>query len=181
VSLVLDVSGSMNGTKYDTAASILMAIASELDRLRVPFEVLSFNTEQDHSNDNIRRVPSNIYTVKTFEDPYRKILMNFVWHGGRNTNELPAIELASQHLALRKETKKVLFVLTDGCTEYGLDNVTRKALKQYVERIKRAGIKVVGFGICDDAVSHYCPEWIEVKDLTKFANELYGKLMKYLL
>ena len=92
--------------------------------------------------------------------------------------------MAAYHLAERRETKKVMFVLTDGGTQYGdpqMNSDTRYTIKKFIERLKVAGMKVVGLGIMDDSAEYYCPDFVLVDDLDKFAGEMYGKISKYLL
>lgn len=183
VSLVLDLSASMNGEKIEMARAVIMAMADMLDRLRVPFEVIGFNSG-GNGGGNIRVRPANIYEIKRFEDSYRRVFQNFGCPPTSGTNEWPAIKRAAYHLAERRETKKVMFILTDGCTEYGTDKVesdTRYTIKMFINRLKKAGMKVVGLGILDDSAEYYCPDFVSVRNLNAFAGEMYGKIAKYLL
>ena len=191
VSLVIDNSGSMRaGNKSTIAQSILTSIASDLDKLRIPFEALGFTTgggdsSSSKNNMGIRDFPIDINIIKTFDEAYRRVRHRFVWPAYNNlTAELPAIQFAVKRIAPRRETKKVLFVLCDGKTEVCNDNLQRamhQATIEYVERIKKAGLKVVFIGIQDYNVRDYDPEAIIVNDLDTFGNQFYTKLMKILL
>ncbi|MFH4376904.1 cobalamin biosynthesis protein CobT, partial [Acinetobacter baumannii] len=47
VSLVVDMSGSMCGSKIHTAAAASYALSNVLDRLKIPHEVICFTTHTD--------------------------------------------------------------------------------------------------------------------------------------
>jgi len=189
VSLIIDNSGSMSGEKSIISSAILMALAVELDRLRIPFETSGFtsyeNLDYTKNSIGIRTAPVVINMVKSFEEPFRRVRHRFVWPDYTNvTVELPCIKLAANRLAQRKETKKVLFILTDGETYGGghtnLNIALRDATKEYIQKISRAGIHVVGFGIENDSMEYYCPDFISVNNLDVFAKEFFSKLMKFL-
>jgi hypothetical protein len=188
VSMVIDNSGSMNGPKAEIATNLLVSLAGELDNLRVPFEVVGFTTAGQPSScytKGIRTFPIYINVVKRFEELYRRVRYRFVWPDyTHNTVEFPCIRYAAQRLVQRKETKKILFIITDGETESGasdLDSALRRVTKEYIERLTRAGVYVVGFGIKNSHIAGYCKDHIIVSDLNTFAKELYAKLSQMLL
>jgi len=204
VTMVVDNSGSMAarisgrnyvhssgpGSKAFITHAIMTSLGSDMDKLRIPFEGIGFTTPwTDPSNHNavngVRTTPININLMKSFDEPYRQVRHRFVWPAYNNaTAELPAIVFAANRLIVRKETKKVMFILTDGHTETGcsqLDAAMRVATKEFIERMKRAGIRVVLIGILDNSVLDYDPDAIILYDLNVFAREFYGKLMSLLL
>ncbi len=191
VYLIGDNSGSMRhrSNKYLIAQSILTSVASDLDKLRIPFEAIGFTTRSnEHSSTaslGIRSVPIDINIIKLFDEPYRRVKYRFIWpHVNNYTAELPAIKYAVRRLLERRETKKVLFVFSDGetCTMNStLDAAMHEATIEYIKRVKRAGIKVVLVGIEASYMLSYCPDAIIVNDLDKFAAQFYGRLMKILL
>ena len=184
---VIDNSGSMEDYgKSIIAQSILTAVSNDLDKLRIPFGAVGFTSDNERSaTDGVRRTPCTLNQIKGFEEPYRRCRHRFVWPDMTSgTVELPAIQYAANQLVQRRETKKVLFILTDGGTGSGndtLNNVLRVATKEFIERLVRAGVKVVGIGIIDNAIRDYCSDFIHVTDLSKFASEFYHKLTKLLL
>jgi len=182
---VIDNSSSMrDGEKDRIAQGILTAVSNDLDKLRIPFGAVGFTSDGEGGMDGVRRVPCYLNQIKGFEEPYRRVRHRFVWPTKSNgTVELPAIQYAAQQLALRRETKKVLFILTDGETGSGndvLDSALRVATKEFIDRLIRAGVKVVGIGIVDEHIADYCTDFIHVRDLSKFASEFYQKLTKLL-
>lgn len=181
---VIDNSGSMHGEgKNEIAQGILTVVSNDLDKLRIPFGAVGFTSYgEGNYQDGVRRVPCCLNQIKDFNEPYRRVRHRFVWPSHTSgTVELPAIQYAGQQLAMRRETKKVLFILTDGETASGddaLDSALRAATKEYIQRMIRAGIRVVGIGIIDTHIAEYCPDFIHVSDLAKFASEFYQKLTK---
>jgi cobalamin biosynthesis protein CobT len=185
--LVIDNSSSMNDKK-DIAQPLLTSLAYDLDKMRIPFGAVGFTICSDCStaaNNGIRTQPCYLNLMKDFDEPYRKIRHRFVWPAFTNmTAELPAIKFGAYKLAERRETKKVLFIITDGGTCTGstvLNSAMRNATKEFIERLLKAGVKVVGIGIQSTDMQYYCPDFIHVQELDKFALEFYSKLTKLIL
>ena len=185
---VIDHSGSMIGEKATYAQSILAAVSRDLDKLRIPFGAVGFTSYCDsdiRAREGVRCQPCQLKIIKTFEESYRKVRNRFVWpERPQGTVELPGIQYAAQQLAMRRETKKIMFILTDGETSSGsdvLDSALVKATKEFIQRISRAGIRVVGIGLCDDYLHNYCPDFIHVQDIDTFARDFYRKLTKLLV
>jgi len=188
VYFVCDNSGSMRGVQATIAQSVLTSLSSDLDRLRIPFGAVGFTSPVDsgaQAEKGIRSKPCTLNLMKGFEDPYRRVRHRFVWPDySDNTAELPAIKFAAYQLASRRETKKVLFILTDGDTATGSNQLNlsmREEMKLFIDRIMRAGIRVVPIGIMSWSLEGYCPDFIYVDNLDTFAREFYGRLTKLLL
>jgi hypothetical protein len=200
VSMVVDHSGSMNGprgigqvSKGRITHSIMTSLGTDLEKMRIPFEAIGFTTQWVHDNvyanglaeTGIRTLPIEIHLMKTFQEPYRTVRHKFVWPTNTlATAELPALIFATKRLLKRKETKKVLFLLTDGGTCTGnenLDNAMHAATIDYIARMKRAGIRVVLIGILNETVKDYDPDALIFNDLETFATKFYRHLMSILL
>ncbi len=190
VSLIIDNSASMTDEeKSHIASSLLTILATELDRLRIPFEVTAFTGKSLNgidADEGIRSKPTDIRIIKEFDEPYRKIRFRFQWKSGIYTPPFPCLKYAASRLSFRTETKKVLFILSDGITEFNNDVLEAsmvQAQKEYVLKLKKAGFKIVGFGIKDDSILRWIPksDCIIIQDLQKFANEFYNKLTDILL
>lgn len=189
VSIVVDGTGSMGcglASKHGITCALMTALSTELEHLRIPVEVTGFSyvsNNNPYGHQGIRSGEAHINVIKRFEEPLRRVQERFTWSAENGTFELPSIRYAAQRLAARREPKKVLFIMSDGATGVGSipDNTVKLAIKQYVQRVIKAGIHVVGFGIQSSAISYYCPDWILVEDLKVFANEFFSKLMGFLL
>jgi cobalamin biosynthesis protein CobT len=185
VYLVIDNSSSMN-SKSPIAQGLLTSMASDLDKLRIPFGAVGFTSTSEYAyGDGVRRNPCTLNLMKDFDDPYRRVRHRFVWPSNTKvTAEFPAIRFAAMRLAMRRETKRVLFVLTDGQTCTGdqvLNGAMRKAMAEYFKRLLKAGMKVVGVGIESNSLKDYIPDFIECNNLSTFAVEFYAKLTKLIL
>jgi cobalamin biosynthesis protein CobT len=187
VSLIIDNSGSMyvNGSnKYLIASSLLVSLANELDRVRVPFECVGFtsNSNEDYAKNNlgIRTAPIHLNVIKMFNESYRRSKYRFVWPPRNSmTVELDCLKYAVNRLLQRKETKKAIFVLCDGQIDSSsrtLNDSLARAQKEYVKRLEKAGIFVVGFGIKDSSVADYYSNHIIVNDLDEFARKFFKEL-----
>lgn len=183
VSMVIDNSASMRGQKSQIASALLSYMARELDRLRIPFECMGFTTCGDASLDyeGVRHGPILINLIKEFNEPYRKVRKHFQWPSGwpSGTVEFPCVRYAAQRLIHREETKKVLFILSDG--ESGCDYRMMEAMIDYIQRLIKAGIIVVGIGIQDGAIANYVPDTIVIQNLNRVAPEIFNKLTRILL
>jgi cobalamin biosynthesis protein CobT len=190
--MVIDHSSSMNGFRSQIAQGILTAVSSDLDKLRIPFGAVGFTygefasrKSDDDARGGVRSQKATLNHIKGFNEPYRAVRHRFVWPTNTNcTAELPGIEFAARQLAMRRETKKILFILTDGETETGcdvLDYAMRVATKEFIERMLKAGVRIVGIGIQNTSMEEYCPDFIHVQDLSNFAHDFYVKLMKLIL
>ena len=189
VSLVIDNSGSMKGNKSNVASSILTALAGELDRVRIPFECMGFtstrNNDYDKNKVGIRTSPIHINMIKSFGESYRRTKYRFVWPSFSSlTVELDCIKYAVNRLIQRRETKKILFVLCDGDVESGssqLNNALNRAEIEYVKRLEKAGIYVVGFGIQSYTPATFFTNHIIVNELDGFARTFFKELSKILI
>ena len=193
--MVMDNSGSMSeaaspATKSCVASALMITLAAELDKLRVPFAAAGFTSDDTYSPLNaqgIRTQPAIIQIIKTFDEPYRRVMGRFSWPSNSNlTVELPTIKYGAEQLMLRNETKKIMFILSDGGTYSGhsiLDAALRVATKDYVLRLKRAGFYVIGFSIFDKSLAGIVPDTIHIdaKSLGDLPRKLFTELTRILL
>jgi cobalamin biosynthesis protein CobT len=183
VSMVIDNSFSMKGNKAMIASAVLAYMARELDRLRISFECMGFTTCGNANLDahGVRNGSILINLIKEFNEPYRKIRNHFTWPSdwSSGTVEFPCIRYAAQRLIHREETKKVLFILSDG--ESGCPAPMMEAMIEYIKKLIQAGIIVVGIGIQNDAITRYVPDTIVIDNLDRMAPEIFNKLTRILL
>lgn len=144
VSLVIDCSGSMNGTRMVLATETSFAVGSVLARLNVAFECLGFTdngedpristkeyktavAEADAIAKIIRHIPIVMPKFKTFEERWTQPVQRRFAHvfnsrgysgdcGFRmgSTPEGCGIEFAARRLLARPEQRKIMLVMTDG-------------------------------------------------------------------
>lgn len=185
VSMIIDNSSSMMREKANIASAMLAYMARELDRLRIPFECMGFTTTRGKKADvdktGLRTCPILINLIKKFEEPYRKVRKHFQWpkEWTSGTIEFPCIKYAAQRLICRDETKKVMFILSDG--QSGCGDIMMNAMIKYIQKLIKAGVIVVGIGIKSEAIKKYVPDSIVINDLNRLAPGIFNKLSKILL
>lgn len=195
VSLLVDGSGSMNGSPIMTACDTAYAMSAVLDRLGIANEVLCFTTRSLRSDtkqqlwDEVNRARSanvdpptwtrleglNIQILKGYDErmvPQVKDRFALYPHTGemRCNIDGECVEIGARRLLARQEHGKLMMVLSDGqpagCeTHY---SAIPAHLKQVVKNVMKAGVNLVGIGIETDVVMNYYPKHVvlhRIKDL----------------
>jgi hypothetical protein len=211
VTLLCDNSGSMAGsdrkgdtTKMHIAMASAYALATTLDRLGIPCEVLGFTTYYERAvhayYDEIRAEEARIKLRFTRYEPlYIPIYKEFSermapqirkrFAAAENVVAMQqnvdgeSIEIAAQRLAQRPEERKVLIVLSDGnpaCSS-GESHKIDPHCKAAVEKTMKAGIETIGIGVLDTAVRRFYPKHIILNDLKELPALVMGELKRILL
>ncbi len=139
-SILLDVSGSMNGARITHCTRALIILAEVFKKMNIPFEIITFDDGAQH--------------VKTFEQDINKEMERkiggIVKHSGGGTNlryALDAVKVQKQ-----PQKNKIVIVLTDG----GVGRVQEFDTKYFIPWQKQ-GVKSVGFGVeCEDEMKELC-------------------------
>jgi cobalamin biosynthesis protein CobT len=185
VSILIDESLSMcSGDRFEGARCMAIALGETLSALAIPFEVIGFDTVgMLHGSIGSRnRTNSMNYRIfKSFDENYRAVKERFgsISYGGSNIDGEAVLAIAKR-LASRRETRKILIVLSDGTPEcYGLSRlVLKNHLREVVERVTASGIEVLGIGIQTNCVREFYgaaqgANYIVVNDVNKLAIEVY--------
>lgn len=196
VELVVDMSGSMSGTKITTASRAAYALASTLERIGIPCEVICFTTGRaafddfGHYSEEVAKIGRNYSRNESLYMPILKkfdermlpnIKQRFAWlpHCGdlRNNVDGESIEVAARRLMTRREAGKVLMVLSDGAPHAaGSTSELSAHLKKTIKEIAKRGVNVLGIGIESDEVRKYYPKALVIHNVS----ELPGVVMKEL-
>ncbi len=186
--LLIDMSGSMAGTKIKLAAQTAMIFSSVLEALNVKHEILGFTTadwNSPHIAGYNRTIPLKHVIVKAREEKLGAIKGRFgyVVDGHMNHNvDCEAVEWAAQRLATAREERKVLMVLSDGWPEDGYDNdLQRKRLKEVVAEVERIGIHCIGVGVTSPAVKAFYKDYVVFNSLDDLLGGFLKKLSDVLL
>jgi len=201
MTLLIDLSGSMSGSRIHTARECAIAIAEAVDRTGVKYEMLGFVNDfigdipddefQERVHDAMRgdwgRIqPLNMAVFKQFDERLYEakgsIASMIELAIGDNTDG-EALQLAHQRLADRPEKRKVMIVLSDGqpCAWGHGTGKLDSHLKRTVKEISEAGTEVVGIGIQTDSVAEFYPNSVVVHRLRDLEGEVMGQLSKILL
>lgn len=180
VELLIDMSGSMGGSKIHNAKLTAIALGEALKSLEIPFEVTGFFSEYDRKVASSGVKPDSRYNRTTealrlhvFKDFGAQSMtgMEKLFVGSQNPDG-ECVAWAAKRLANRKEKRKILIVLSDGMPATGDGSGSRlnADLKSKVEKIQKSGIECIGIGIQSDAVSRFYKDHVvlgNVKELPK--------------
>lgn len=201
VELVVDMSGSMSGTKITTASRAAYALAAVLERIGIPCEVICFTTgpaafdDRAHYEREVAKIGRNFSRNESLYMPILKgfderllpnVKQRFAWlpHCGdlRNNVDGECIEVAARRLMKRREAGKVMMVLSDGAPHAaGSTGELSKHLKQTVKAITKAGVNVLGIGIQSDAVRQFYPKALVLHDVKELPNLVMKELRAVLI
>lgn len=158
VEILIDESGSM-GNWLDVQL-VAIAIGEALSQIDVPFEITGTTTKGGGSY-NVTRIEGFSRTNPLLFKHYKSFDENWiaVRHRIVNTRSLKnnvdgeTVEFAAYRLAQRKESRKIIFSLSDGepCAGQNNDPEMCMNLKRVCERVRKNGIEVYGFGIGTEA------------------------------
>ena len=202
VSLVLDNSGSMQGSKLDLTMISAYAMSTVLDRLGVAHEVSGFTT-----------IYSGYSTPEEIAEEERKLGMSFsryealylpIYKGfneklgveqkqrmalaphkhsfTRNNVDGESIAVAATRLLKRPEAGKIMLVLSDGApAAHGNHDHLNQHLRDTVQKYTNLGVKLIGIGIQDSSVKHFYPEYTVLRNLDDLPGQLMKELRKIIL
>lgn len=155
VTVVIDCSGSMDGSRMQHAVDVCYALLTTLGQAGVATSVVTFS--------------SMVSLLKPWSMPYQRVkpmLERLDANGG--TNDYGALNFAHGMLYRRPEARKVCFVLTDG---EGDPDATRLQ----AESGARLGVTTIGIGIQQD-VAHVYPNAVRVDNLADMGTVAFNKL-----
>lgn len=198
ITLLIDCSGSMSEyNKIGTASYAAYALASTLERLKVNYEVLGFTTTEKRPDEAIGESLRTGAKYSRYDNLYIPIFKAFgekfdskvkeglasladaEWLGNNVDGE--SLKIAASRLAMQKEERKVLIVLSDGNpVAYGNKDALRSNLKKTVKEIIKSKIEVLGIGINDDAVKTYYPKHLVIKNIKELPNLVITQIRKLL-
>lgn len=204
VSLVIDASGSMSGSKIHTAAAAAYALSAVLDRLKINHEVICFTTHTESKGWSERRSKiieaekkykvkysrqENLYMpiIKDFEERIStETKRRFGWlpNSGMLANNVDGecVEIAARRLMGRKEKGKIMMVLSDGNPSASGDyHALEVHLKRVVRDIEKTAINIIGIGIQSTAVSEFYSKNIVINDVQELPSLVISRLKSLLL
>jgi hypothetical protein len=152
VTVLVDMSGSMNGTKYECAVEAAGQLAACLDSIHIPYSVLGF-TQEFHGAERVKHL-----IVKGFNDSFGpdKVVGNMHRVELENNLDGQALLWAHDQLLHQKNNRKVLIVLSDGQPSGACSYNEDKHLMDVCREIDRhSPIELYAVGICTDAPRRY--------------------------
>ncbi len=189
IEILIDLSGSMGGSKIEVAKMTAIALAEALRDLRINFEITGFNSVDDSRVSSASKGLSSgrrserldLHVFKDFNSDNCYGLTKI--KSGVQNPDGECVAWAAKRLQERKEERKILLVLSDGQPATGDTDgaLLRSDLILKLNKINKSGIETVGIGILTDAVKYYYKEHVIVNDLSKLAGEAMAELSKIIL
>lgn len=174
VTLLVDCSGSMSGSKFEMACAGAGVMAEALKPLNISYSVYGF-TNTRYDDDPIVWVFNEFGERVTQSELVKRFrrASACLWE---NTDG-DAIAYATHMLNQRKEHRKVLLVLSDG-SPAGRDRAgdIQAYTLQAVSDAENSGVDVYGIGILDDNVRHFYKKHEVVHTLNKLAPTILSVL-----
>ena len=103
VCMLIDDSGSMGDDESKNAWRSASMLCVACERAKIPTMIIRYS--------------DGFAVEKLFNQPTSRVARRFTSAWGGGTEAYKAIEQGMMHLGLRSESRRVLFFLTDGCTE----------------------------------------------------------------
>jgi len=177
--VVVDESGSMCGILAE-AGQVAAALAMPLDSLGCAVQVSgirsgSWGTGNGGVEGAHRDYSVNYDVIKGYDEPYRQAEPRFsLLRATGGTPLADGIEFALRGILDRDEDNRIVFVITDGCPDWGNEPVIRRQIRIAQEN----GIHVVGIGIGSGAsyVKNLFPDHVWAPRVTELPRLLVKKL-----
>ncbi len=180
--VVLDQSFSMENW-MSRAVQTMLAIVDPIDDLGYPVAAIGFQDKEYHQEDVLplgdnasecHRSGSGVrvFAYKRFEEPLSLVQHRFASakaDGGTPMAE--GIQAALEWMAVRRETTRFIFVVTDGCPNRGTESVI---VSQVAETVRR-GILIVGVGVgagTEKTIKLFHPTGVSVKTFSEVPDVL---------
>lgn len=189
VSLAIDHSGSMGQEKMTLATQCAITLGDVLAAMNIPFQAYGFSTINkvpDHCPKDVAKTYARwnalwIGVYHDFNDQWREGAMRMSTMMGnkkQNTLDGESVLWGLRQLLMRREKRKILFVLTDGQPEPGAGHKGRCSdhLKAVTQMASAVGVEVVGFGIQSRTVKIYYPHHVILTNMTDIVKEPLTKL-----
>lgn len=208
ISLLVDCSGSMSGSKIKYACMSAYIFALALSKMNLNFEILGFTTFDgcDNAKDTqlLKRMleearekgqppsrwePLNVPIFKEFGGNFsHKTAQALAYLSSRASRYLlrnnvdgECILIAGKRLRAQPETRKLLIVFSDGMPNWEDGYYWESAhLKQSLAEVKKWGIETFGLGIRTKSVSKFYKDYVVINNLEDLGKEVLTKLKSFL-
>ncbi len=175
VSLLVDLSGSMEGPKIEETFKATIVLAEVLNNLNIKFEILGFNDK--------------LHEFKKFRDNFDSdvrakmgsMLEEVESDAARWNDDGWALQETSKRLEREEVSQQFLIVLSDGAPVESPQHASPEyELHHSVDIVQRKGQKLIGIGLLSDAVSRYYKTHISNVGLEEMTKEI-AQLIKSII
>ena len=170
--VLTDWSGSMSGGKKRSAADASQRLVYTMERiLRIPVALACFSNAKTRCD---------IGYIKPFgtrgitQEEIAKRFLKFNWYTSAN-NDADALNWAYHQLKRRREARKILIVLSDGCPAGSWSGHGGTNLKYLTRQIEKDGlVELYGVGIHSSAVREYYTNYRVLNGPDEINNTLFN-------
>lgn len=185
VSVLIDMSGSMSGSKYQHAALAVTLLNEALGTvLRIPIEILGFTERSKEFSGDWDQFRTNMVVLKNFNSPQPRAAITTALgkcaHILRENTDGEAILFAHDRLTKQRTKRKVMFVLSDG---YPAGGYVKGSIERFTERVidsiqKRSPVELYGVGLMSDSVTELYKEHTVIKNARELESKLISVITK---
>ncbi len=182
IQLVVDASGSMQGSKFRNAAAAACILNDTLSQvLHVPVEILAFTECSATYGVGTRDEVHTIFVMKEFAKNRSSHIIakdfGVVSEYLQNNVDGESLAFAYNRISKRKEKRKLMIVLSDGSPAggYTKGNISRYT-KDVIQAIEKSNVEIIGVGIAYDAVKTYYKDY----DTIEHAKDIESSLLRIL-
>ena len=205
VHFLIDLSGSMSGSKCKVAMEATVAFSECLEGTQIKYQISGFDNGGDgkglsdlvYKAQKSRKVyhryePLNLFKFKDFNQTLQLAkgpISCIGTCGGGNNSDRDAVIWAYHELLQRPEKRKILFVLSDGQPanatinvrdEYSVRGPLVKGLKDAIDECGEHGVECVGVGILTDHVKNIYPKSVSITKVDDLSGAIFNQLSNLL-
>jgi len=200
VQLVVDLSGSMSGSKVELATEVAYAVGLPLDRLGINNQIVGFTTKDMSLVSNHRDIVDRQDGKRPsrYEPIYMPILKD--WNQNFTADRQSAVIMAAKDVRLRNNidgecieyagrmlwaqpgSRKLMIVLSDGCPSAHGDYMEQAVhLRRVVKRMEAMGTEIFGIGIMDESVNRFYKNAVVIREMEEVLTTVMGVLEAMLM
>ncbi|RTL05346.1 VWA domain-containing protein [Candidatus Dependentiae bacterium] len=206
VHFLIDLSGSMGGSKIKVATDATVAFAECLEGTQIRYQISGFDNSDARNDhyyklvDNAKRSkakyhriePLNLFKFKEFNQSLQLAKGSIAAIrecASGNNSDRDAIIWAYHELLNRPEKRKILFVLSDGepanatiniSDVYGERSPLVLGLKNAIEECTVNGVECVGIGILTGHVKDLYPKSVSISKVEDLSGAIFNQLSNLL-
>jgi len=186
VELMIDMSGSMNADIARTSAIILAEALASIPQIKLSISGFTTNSRgldysYNFSPNSGRQIGMDILQFKDFSEPYQKARAKL--GAITNTGNTPlgdAYGHAFSHIISRPETRKIIFLITDGHPEFpqGINHSDFLLMKKIHADTKKFKVQTLALGIGRDLdfLKNYFDTYINITKTQDLPQNLLSAL-----
>ena len=200
ISILVDLSGSMNGSKARCAADCLVALAEAMEPTQFKYTINGFCTDVNDKAtrpDDWRRKSGkwrmdslDMVRFKGWDDRLheaKSALGNIPEFIGGANNDPESILWAGLDVMKRREKRKVLIVLSDGEPAFSMSGFSgyhsqetkaNQLTKEAVQYLESQGVQTIGIGINSSAVESFYKDYFVVSSPSDLADRALDKILQ---